>query len=116
MVLLVVGAFGLYMVKYRVQTIKHEVAQAEAQLADERKNLRVLEAEWTFLNRPERLRTLSEKYLDVKPLRGQQIAEFKNIPYAGSVTVAKEEVTSAPTLVKFVNREPDDNADSYNDE
>jgi len=94
MVLFVVAAFGLYMVKYRVQAIKTEVATTEKQLREEKKNMHVLEAEWTYLNRPERLRQLSAKYLDVKPAKAQQIAEFVTFPYsnqAAPVQRASEE-------------------------
>ena len=51
----VLAAFGLYTVKYRVQALKTEVASTETQLREEKKNLHVLTAEWTYLNRPERL-------------------------------------------------------------
>jgi len=114
MVFLVIGAFGLYMVKYKVQTIKSQVAATEKQLYDETRNLQVLEAEWTFLNRPERLKMLAEKYLDVKPMRSQQLAEFSNIPYAG-IDLARQD-TASPTMVKLVSRGHQGNAVSDNDE
>lgn len=80
----VLAAFGLYTVKYRVQAIKSEVATAETQLREEKKNLHVLNAEWTYLNRPERLRQLSEKYLTTnKPMNGQQLSELASLPYPG---------------------------------
>jgi hypothetical protein len=76
----VVAAFGLYMVKFRVQALKIEVAAAETQLREEKKNLHVLTAEWTYLNRPERLRALSAKYLDIKPVQGSQLADIAALP------------------------------------
>jgi len=82
MMLWVFAAFGLYMVKYKVQAIKAQVAMAEKQLNDEKKNLHVLTAEWTYLNRPERLRQLSAHYLDIKPLHGKQLADFASLPGA----------------------------------
>jgi cell division protein FtsL len=102
MLFLVVGAFGLYMVKYKVQAVKAQVASTEHQLNDETRNLQVLQAEWTFLNRPERLKQLAERYLDVKPMRGQQLAEFSSIPYAGVDMAAQDEPPSSATLVKLV--------------
>ncbi len=81
MLLWVVAAFGLYMVKYKVQALRVEVAATERQLREEEKNLHVLVAEWAYLNRPERLRHLSEKYLSLQSMRGQQIADFSAIPY-----------------------------------
>jgi hypothetical protein len=82
LLLWVIGAFGLYMVKYKVQNIKIEVAAAERQLNDEKKNLHVLNAEWAYLSRPDRLRQLSAKYLDVKPQQGMQMADFSTLPVA----------------------------------
>lgn len=86
MILLVVGVFGLYMVKYKVREVKAEVAATERQLAEEKRNQHVLDAEWTYLNRPERLKSLSAKYLDVKPMRGQQLADFVSLPYTNGNT------------------------------
>jgi hypothetical protein len=118
MAFLMLGFVGLYMVKYKVQTVKVQVTAAQKQLVEDRKNLRVLEAEWTYLNRPERLEALSQKYLDVKPIHGQQLAEYSSIPYASSATsVAKQDhTTSSSTLVKFVSRGTGNDADSDNDE
>ena len=48
----VLAAFGLYTVKYKVQTLKAEVAVAEKQLREEKQRLHVLTAEWTYLTRP----------------------------------------------------------------
>jgi len=76
----VLAAFGLYNVKYRVQELKVEVAQAETQLREEKKNLHVLEAEWTYLNRPDRLRQLSSKFLDLKPAQGAQLGDVAALP------------------------------------
>lgn len=92
--LLVFGACGVYMVKYKVQAIKKEVAVTERQLFEEKSNLHVLNAEWTYLNRPDRLKELTAKYLDIKPIRGQQIAEFSTLPY--SKLNAAEKQTVAP--------------------
>src|SRR5579871_4537084 len=98
MVLLVVAAFGLYMVKFRVQALKAEVGTTEQRLREEKKNLHVLTAEWTFLTNPERLRTLSDKYLTEKPTRGEQLADFTSFPYRLPAT-ARAEPKTGVTLV-----------------
>ncbi len=89
-VLFLVGALGLYMVKYKVQAIRTEVAVTEKQLREEKKNLHVLDAEWTYLNRPDRLRQLSAKYLDVKPAHAQQIADFASFPYSQRTAASQQ--------------------------
>lgn len=118
MAFLMLGFVGLYMVKYKVQTVKSQVAATERQLVEDRKDLRVLQAEWTFLNRPERLEALSQKYLNIKPIHGQQLAEFSSIPYAGSATsVAKQDTTSSySTPVRYISRGAGNDTDSDNDE
>ena len=68
------------------------MAATETQLRQEKKNLHVLTAEWTYLNRPERLRVLAAKYLDVKPVRGVQLADFASLPY---VNAAEQQAGSA---------------------
>jgi hypothetical protein len=98
----VVAAFGLYMVKYKVQAIKVEVASAEKHLHEEQKNLHVLMAEWTFLNRPERLRQLSAKYLEVKPLHSQQVADFSSFPYRRADNVIQHASDTAAPLAEGI--------------
>jgi len=68
-----VAAFGLYMVKFSVQNLQREVNVAEQQLAAEKESLHLLNAEWAYLNRPERLRALSEAHLDLVPLDSMRI-------------------------------------------
>ncbi len=71
----VLAAFGLYMVKYQVQAVKEEVKVYEAQLKLEQEALHVAQAEWAYLNNPERLLALTEKYLSLEPLRGDQMVD-----------------------------------------
>ncbi len=88
-VLLMAAAFGLYMVKFKVQAVKVEVAATEKHLREEKQNLHVLKAEWTYLTRPERLRELSAKYLPLKPMNGQQLADFGSLPVTASTNAVQ---------------------------
>lgn len=92
MVFLAVGFFGLYMIKYKVQAVKIEVAAAEQLLLEEKRNLHVLEAEWSYLNRPERLAQLSAKYLHLASLTGQQLASFSSLPIGNPAMVMRQTV------------------------
>jgi hypothetical protein len=92
----VLAIFGLYTVKYRVQALKSEVAATETQLREEKKNLHVLAAEWTYLNRPERLRTLTARYLDIKPMRGAQLTDLSVLPVLGVTQPASGTGDHAP--------------------
>lgn len=73
-------AVGLYLVKYWVQDIKGEVTQAAAELKKERDAVHLLGAEWAYLNRPERLKQLSERYLELQPVTSAQFVSFHALP------------------------------------
>jgi cell division protein FtsL len=75
-------AMGLYLVKYSVQGVQRDVATLKQQLATEKESLHLLNAEWAYLNRPDRLRQLAERHLDMVPLDSRQIEEIKAIPAA----------------------------------
>lgn len=80
-VLVLVGcAFGLYKVKYQVQSLQMEAAKLERQLDKEREALHVISAEWAYLVRPTRLQELSKKYLSLEPVSSLQIADLEIVP------------------------------------
>lgn len=80
--LVIVGAtFLLYSVKYEVQSLRAQMAEVSAELAREREALNVVSAEWEYLNRPERLRALSQKYLATSGMTVEHIAVVEAIPF-----------------------------------
>lgn len=76
------GGFLLFKVKYEVVDIEQQLAQAEQQIAREKETIHILKAEWSHLNEPQRLQKLAEKYLDIVPMKTEQIvavvSDFKN--------------------------------------
>ncbi len=87
MILIVVAAFGLYGVKYRVQFLQEESVNLERTLREENEALHVLQAEWAYLNRPARLQALAREHLALNPVQGKQIAELESIPMQEELTV-----------------------------
>jgi hypothetical protein len=81
MILIVVAAFGLYGVKYRVQALQEQVTLTERKLREENEALHVLQAEWAYLKRPSRLQQLSENHTPLKPMQSKQISELDSIPF-----------------------------------
>jgi hypothetical protein len=77
-----VAVSGLYFVKYAVQGVQRDVASLQTELKGERESLHLLNAEWAYLNRPERLHALSEKHLALAPLDSRQIQEIGVLPAA----------------------------------
>lgn len=90
MVTITGAAFMLYSVKDRVQTLQMQIAQAEDELEAETESLNVIAAEWEYLNRPERLRKLSSKYLASSYAQVEQIAVVEAIPFPAQMEAKNE--------------------------
>lgn len=82
MVCVAVLAIGLYMVKYSVQDVQRNVVSLKTELAREKESLHLLNAEWAYLNRPDRLRQLADRHLDLVPLDSRQIEKVSVLPAA----------------------------------
>lgn len=82
MVLFIVLAMGVYLVKYSVQDVQRELAARKTELATEKESLHLLNAEWAYLNRPDRLRQLADRHLDLVPLDSRQINRIGVLPAA----------------------------------
>ena len=78
-------AMGLYLVKYSVQNIQREVATMKEEVAREKESLHLLNAEWAYLNRPERLRKLADRHLALVPLDSRRIENMNLLPAAATV-------------------------------
>lgn len=75
-----VAAFGLYLVKYTVQDMHKEVNRLAAELEQEEESLHLLSAEWAYLNRPERLHLIAEKYLTLAPFDVRKMTHIQALP------------------------------------
>jgi hypothetical protein len=77
---LTLAALGLYLVKYSVQDVQREVVSMRSQLVSERDNIHLLNAEWAYLNRPDRLEQLAAAHEDVQALSSVQIIDVQRLP------------------------------------
>lgn len=85
-IILVLIAFGgLFYMKFAVEEKEEQLSAMKAEYLADQKALRVLKAEWAYLNSPEYLQTMAEKYLMLKPLSSKQVVgwfdEVPNRPY-----------------------------------
>ena len=87
-----VAAFGLYLVKYSVQDVQREVVAMRAALVQENKSIHMLNAEWAYLNRPERLKALAEAHMQVAPISSVQILDVQHV----QVLPVREELLAEP--------------------
>ena len=70
---IIASGVGLYQLKYKAQRLQAEVSALEASIVRDREAIRVLEAEWTYLTRPERVAALSARYLALRPAQAEQV-------------------------------------------
>ena len=70
---LVALAYGIYQVKYEARALDEHIVVLTKQIEKERDALAVARAEWSLLNRPERIQRLAKKYLQLAPAQARQL-------------------------------------------
>jgi cell division protein FtsL len=86
LVLAVAVSGALFRVSYRVQHLEHHLASVNKQIGDQEEAIRVLQAEWSYLNDPSRLEALARKHLPMEPTKPSQIVTLDQVP--GKLPVA----------------------------
>ncbi len=84
--LLVAGlmTLALFLVSYQVQDLEKQLEGINKGITEDRQAIHVLEAEWSHLNDPERLKTLARRYLKYEPMGADKVAHPQSIPWRGS--------------------------------
>jgi cell division protein FtsL len=76
---LVALAYGIYQVKYETRSLDAEIASLNKKIDAERDAIAVLRAEWSLLNRPERIERLAKKYLKLAPAKPVQLVTVDTV-------------------------------------
>lgn len=78
----VITGVGLYGIAYEVEQMEKDLTALERDIVQERENIHVLEAEWAYLARPERIERLSGQFLpNMRVLTPERIGKLDDIPY-----------------------------------
>src|SRR5207302_121288 len=81
LLLVLASGFTTFKVKYAVQDIEDELSRVRRQTIAEQQEIRVLTAEWTYLNQPERLAELNRRFLGLAPIGTKQLQQrIEDIP------------------------------------
>jgi cell division protein FtsL len=121
LVLVSATGFAMFGVKYQVQALEDDLARTNRATASEEHELRVLEAEWAYLTRPETLEAMNRQFLSLAPIGTKQLhATAADIPLrppppapppppaeAAAVIAAAEPAAEAPTATSAPPSEPD---------
>ncbi len=80
------AGFALFELKYEVQTLEDELAHLNRAIRSDQEEIHVLKAEWSYLNRTERLADLSRRHLDLQPITTTQMLTIEDLPMRGGDT------------------------------
>lgn len=73
LLLVVLSGFATFKAKYAVQDLEDQLHRVRKQTIAEQQEIRVLNAEWTYLNQPERLAELNRRFLALVPITTKQL-------------------------------------------
>ncbi len=95
-VLLSLSGTGLYMVKRSIDARYAELARLRADIRAEKDNHAILQAEWAWLSRPDRIMRLSGNLLEMTPIEADRILPIEAIPMRRSGQTGKPSPAPAP--------------------
>ena len=71
----VIAGLVTFKVKYAVQEVEDELRRVRSETRVERQEIRVLSADWAYLNQPERLADLNRQFLALPPITTKQLEQ-----------------------------------------
>jgi cell division protein FtsL len=77
--LLLTGS-SVFVIAQRMHQAQNELTMHKREIATERENLRVLQAEWTYLNNPDRLEKLATSLFGLQPIDSKQYVALNGLP------------------------------------
>ncbi len=93
---LVALAFALYWAKAEAQAVREKVLALQEEVDTERRAVRTLEAELTWVERPDRLEAAASRKLGLVPLTADRIATVDDIDQIAPLRVASPAVDANP--------------------
>lgn len=70
-----------------VGRVQGELRQVEREILKEQRAIHVMAAEWSYLNRPDRLADLAQRHLDLGPLPADRIVDIGDLPVRPTVAL-----------------------------
>ena len=74
------AALAVFYVSQTVEGLERELALQQRTILKQQEAIHVLEAEWSYLNRPERISLLAERFLALSPLSADHVVGIKDLP------------------------------------
>lgn len=93
---------ALFLVKYEVQDREDKLAALHREILANQEAVHVLEAEWSYLNRPSNLEAMVRRHLDLVPLDTTRLGRIEQLPIrlpsldgAGTMTAGMQEASAS---------------------
>ena len=80
-VILILSGTSLYMTTHSFDNRADELARLEAEIAFQNQQSAILNAEWSYLSRPERVLSLSSNLLSLTPISTDRVLPLDAIPF-----------------------------------
>lgn len=92
-----VMAVSMFFLKYEVTNLEQELEGLNRNIVSDHAAIHVLKAEWSHLNEIERVRSLSQRYLDLAPTSPARIVTLDELPLANEPQVSLQPESRAPS-------------------
>lgn len=102
MLLAIAAGIGLFLLKYEVAEMEDRLAEINRRTLVNLESVHVLKAEWSYLNRPERLETLGRDLLSLEPVKPQQTLDIADIPLRPLPEIVTE-IDNSPAAAPLPN-------------
>ena len=94
---LVIGSY-YFVLTNNVQNLEKQLAEINRDIENDIRDIHILEADWSELNNPERLKNLAGKYISLDFIKPEQIINYSALPLEG-------ELLENPTMFAKNNRD-----------
>jgi cell division protein FtsL len=106
-VLVAAAGFTTFKVKYAVQDIEDQLNRVRRHTIAEQQEIRVLTAEWTYLNQPERLAELNRRFLQLAPIAAKQLQRtIADIPLRAAPAAPDGPPDGPPDVLAIMGADP----------
>lgn len=93
-VAVLISASALYSLEHKTRGLERQIAKTKSLINDDDEAIKLLNAEWSSLTRPERIQALAEQNLKMLPRKADQIVEVgelaQRIPAIAAVATPKQ--------------------------
>lgn len=96
LIVVLAAGFSMFQIKFAVQELEQQLGRTNRDIQRAQEQIRVLKAEWSYLNEPGRLSDLNRRYLGLAPVAAKQMQSFAALP--GRLEVALPTLSFDPKL------------------